>query len=354
MKRTWLSASVLALALSPIAVFAIDSVTQRGVAKPIGGEIKTVTRTEIVVFQKGGMKEIKIPANEVLLVDWDGMPAEFGPARGDEEAGNYTLALERLAAASTAAKGANENVRADIDFLIARTSAKMALADPALAPEAVTKLKAFVAAQRDSFRFYEAQALLAEVALRTNDAPAADSSFNSLTQSPWPDTQMAGKVGLARVLLAGNNIAGAKTGFDEVAAIDAKTPAETSRKLQAMLGQARCLQLEMKHAEAITILDQVVEQANADETRTLAEAYLRQGDSLMALGQNPKDAVLAYLHVDVIPALADERDLHAESLYQLSKLWGTVGQAARGAEATEKLKQLYPKSEWTKKLGAGT
>ncbi len=350
MKRTWFPVAVLALVLSPVHAFAIDYVTRRGDEKRIGGEIKTVTRNEIVVFQKVGNKEEKIPANEVEKVEWEGEPIEFGPGRGHEEIGNYPLAMTTFTAAAVDAKGASAHIRADIDFFIARTAAKMAIADPAQADVAFTKLKAFVTVNRDNFRFYEAQTLLAEVALRTNQALVADTAFSSLKTAPWSDTKMAGMIGLARVQLADKKIPQAKTGFDEVVAMPAATPAEIARRLQAMLGQARCMQLQMQHAEALKVLEQVVEQADADETRTLAQAYLLQGDSLVALAQNPKDAVLAYLHVDVIPSLAAESDLHAEALFQLSKLWGTIGQAARGTEASAKLEQLYPKSEWTKKL----
>ena len=353
MKRTWFPVAVLALVLSPVTAFAIDYVTQRGVEKPIGGAVKTITRNEVVVFQTVGSKEQKIPANEVVAVEWGGEPGEFGLGRDDESNGNLIKAMERFTAAAVDAKGASANIRADIDFFIARTAAKMAIADPAQADVAFTKLKAFVTVNRDNFRFYEAQSLLAEVALRTNQAPVADTAFNSLTTAPWPDTKMAGMIGLARVQLAEKKIPQAKTGFDTVVAMPAATPAEIARRLQAMLGQARCMQLQMQHAEALKVLEQVVDQADADETRTLAEAYLLQGDSLVALAQNPKDAVLAYLHVDVIPSLAAESDLHAEALFQLSKLWGTIGQAARGTEASAKLEQLYPKSEWTKKLSGG-
>ncbi len=355
MKRTWLPIAVLALVLFPVSAFAIDYVTQRGVEKPIGGEIKTITKTEVVVFQKVGSKEHKIPANEVELVVWGGAPPEFTAARGHEEAGNYPLAMTTLTEAADAAKGADANIRADIDFFIARTAAKMAIADPVQADVAFAKLKAFSTAHRDNFRFYEVQALLAEVALRTNQAPVADSAFTSLTTAPWSDTKMLGQIGLARVQLAEKKVAAAKMGFDAVVALEAKTPAEVARHLQAMLGQARCMQLEMHHAEALVVLEKIVEQADAEETRTLAEAYLLQGDSLVGLGQKEKekDAVLAYLHVDVIPALAAEADLHAEALFHLSKLWGSIGQAARGEEASGKLQQLYPKSEWVKKLTAG-
>ena len=359
MKRTWLPIAVLALVLSPVSAFAIDYVTQRGVEKPIGGAIKTVSRTEVVVFQTVGSKEHKIPSNEVVAVEWGGEPGEFGLGRDDESNGNLVKALERFTAAADAAKGASANIKADIDFFIARTAAKMAIADPAQADVAFTKLKAFVTVQRDNFRFFEAQALLAEVALRTNQTPVADTAFNSLTTAPWSDTKMAGQIGLARVLLAGKNVAGAKTGFDAVVALPATTPAETARHLQAMLGQARCMQMQMQHPEALVVLEQVVEKADAEETRTLAEAYLLQGDSLLALAKDDKDdkkkdAVLAYLHVDVIPSLAAESDLHAEALFRLAKLWGPIGQPARGEEASGKLQQLYPKSEWIKQLAGGT
>ena len=324
MTRTWLTTAAVALMLWPATAFSIDTVTRRGAERPVGGTVKSMTKTEVVVFQKVGNKEETIPANEIVLVDWDAEPAEFGLGRGHVDAGNYTQAMEQLA-----------------------------LADPTLTADAVAKLKGFLTAHRENFRFYEAQALLAEVALLAKDTATADASFNSLTQCPWLDTQLAGKNGLARVLLATNNVAGAKAAFDEVVATEVKSPAEVASRLQAMLGQARCLQLDGKLPEAITTLDQVIEQASTQETRILAEAYVRQGDCLVATGKNFQDAILAYLHVDVIPVLAQQNDLHAEALYQLSKLWGTVGKASRGAEASAKLEQLYPKSDWAKKLASG-
>lgn len=347
MKRSWISAAV-ALMLAPVTAFAIDTVKRRD-GTEASGEVKKVSRTEVVVFQKVGNKEIPIPANEVVEVDWDGEPAEFGVARGHEAAGNFPLAVEQLTEAADKAQGLDAKIKADINFYLARAAARAALADPAQAADAIAKLKAFTSSERENFRFFEAQELLAEVALRAKDAPAADTAFNSLTQAPWPDTKMLGKIGLARVLLASDNLAGAKTGFDEVAAMETKTPAETSRKLQAMLGQATCLLKQTQPAEALKIIDQVIEQATIEETRTLAEAYVRQGDCLAASGAGAKDAILAYLHVDVIPALAEEREFHAEALYHLSKLWGAVTQPARAAEASAKLQQLYPNSPWAQK-----
>jgi hypothetical protein len=62
---------------------------------------------------------------------------------------------------------------------------------------------------------------------------------------------------------------------------------------------------------------------------------------------------MSFLHVDVIPSLAQEKDYHAEALYHLAQLWGAVGQPARAAEAAARLEQLYPNSDWARKPAAG-
>lgn len=43
-------------------------------------------------------------------------------------------------------------------------------------------------------------------------------------------------------MLARNDVQAAKAAFDQVAGMNASTPLEVSRKLEAMLGQATCLQ----------------------------------------------------------------------------------------------------------------
>ena len=120
-----------------------------------------------------------------------------------------------------------------------------------------------------------------------------------------------------------------------------------------MLGQATCLQSGQQYAEAANILGNVIRESATDDTRLQAEAYVRQGDCYAALGDRDKDAVMAYLHVDVIPSLAVEKDLHAEALYQLSQLWPELRHPDRADLAAGKLQSLYPNSPWTKKLSGG-
>ena len=113
---------------------------------------------------------------------------------------------------------------------------------------------------------------------------------------------------------------------------------------------ATCLQRQNKNQEAADELDKIIKEAPATDTKTMGEAYLRKGDNLLAAGQK-KDALLAYLHVDIL--FSAEKDLHAEALYHLSTLWSEVNQPSRAGEARTKLGTDYPNSEWNKRLIGG-
>ncbi|MCA8997940.1 MAG: tetratricopeptide repeat protein [Planctomycetaceae bacterium] len=354
LKRSVSLLSLIFLTASMVQAADIDTVHRKSDGSSVGGEIKSVTKTDVTVYQKVGNKETNVPANDIELIEWKDEPAVLRLARSNEKSGNLAEALTGFdEALKNLAPGA-DSLKADIEFLIARTAYKVAQADPSQTQTAVDKLKAFVNDHRDHYRFYDAQMLLAETALLAGDTVAADSAFNLVQQAPWKDYKMAGKLGSAETLLKGNQIGQAKAIFDQVAAEQTSNSAEKARQLQAMIGQARCLKSESQTDEAATALQQVIDQTEANDTRLLAEAYLHLGDCYAADGQQLKDAVLAYLHVDVIPTLAAHSDLHAEALYHLARLWPAVGDPARGAEASAKLEQDYPNSEWTKKLTAGS
>lgn len=331
----------------------IDMVYQKSDGKSVGGEITKISRTEIVVHQQVGNRDVSVPANDIARVEWKNEPPTIGLARSNENSGNLSAAIAGYQETLSALPGGSSPIKVDLDFLLARTTARIAQADPEQLPTAIEKLKAFTNTHRDFFRFYEAQLLLAETALLANDYSTADEAFNMLEQAPWPDFQMAGKLGNARTLLAQNKVSDAKAIFDQVASNTPKNAAEKARQLEAMLGQANCMQRQSQFPQAIETLQKVIDQTAAEDTRLLAEAYLELGDCYAAEGQQLKQAVLAYLHVDVIPTLSRHSDLHAQALYNLAKLWPAVGQPGRGAEASAKLEQDYPNSEWTKKLSSG-
>ena len=346
-----LACLTLVAGVAPQAI-ALDQVFRRSTEKPAQGEITSVSRNEVVVKPSVG-EAVTVPANDIVDVNWEAAPPAFKLGRSQEANGQFDLAIKSYQQAASESASTNANLQSEIAFSIARTNAKIAMADPAQLAGAQAELVAFTEKNRDHYRFYEAQLLLGDVALANSDLTAANAAYSVVAGAPWADHQMAGEIGKARILFARDDIAGAKAAFDKVASTEATDAGELSRKLEGMLGQAKCLQAESQHAEAVAILDEVVSQSSERDSRLQAEAYLRQGASLAALGDRVKEAILAYLHVDVVPTLSQHGDFHAEALYQLAQLWPAAGQPARAAEAAGKLEQSYPNSEWVKKLAGG-
>ncbi|MEO1983980.1 MAG: tetratricopeptide repeat protein, partial [Fuerstiella sp.] len=62
-----------------------------------------------------------------------------------------------------------------------------------------------------------------------------------------------------------------------------------------------------------------------------------------------KAALMAYLHVDVL--YPGEPAQHAEALLRLSQLWGPGGHKDRAADASTRLTERYPNSQWAKQSG---
>jgi len=346
--RIFVAALVVAASATPS--LALDLVHRRSNEKTVGGDITSVTKTEVIVTQKVGNKEETVPANDILYIEWDGEPGPLKLARGSENTGNVDESIKQYQEAVKEVPVGRDGLKSEINFGLARALTRRALRTRAELPAAIAQLKSFINGNRDHYRFYDAQMLLGDALLASKDDLTAEVSFKSVSDSPWPDYQMAGKLGLGRAALSRNEVPKAKALFDEVAGMDAKTPAETSRKLEGLLGQARCLQAGSDYEGALKILEQVIDQATSADSRIQAEAFLRQGDAHRLAKADPKKAIISYLFVDVIPDLASENDLHAESLYRLAKLWPSAGDAGRGVDAASRLQAAYPDSEWTKKL----
>ncbi len=347
MSRTGrLSLVALMLVCSASVATAADVLEQRGATVKLSGKVTGVTKDK-VSFETGKGEKKEIPANEVTEILWDGEPAALKSARNHEAGGRLQQALDGFSKAATDYKGDTAGVKLDIDFFSVRAQARMALTDPAKIPEALKKLADFQSKNGDSRHFYNAAGLLVELNLVKGDPAAAKSAAEVLEKAAGNDQKMAAKVALARVALAENKIPEAQAAFEAVTGMTAMGPSEESRKLEAKLGLARCLQLQSKFDEAIKLLDDVVTNAAPEDAKVQAEAYVRQGDCYQA-GAKTKDALIAYLHVDVL--FSTEKAFHPEALYHLSRLWTLVQQPDRANEAADKLTSEYPKSPWAQKL----
>lgn len=335
---------VASLAMLQVTV-AADALTRKSGGSRVGGAVTAVSKTEVVIKPSTG-DAVTVPANEIATIDWDGAPPDLALAVSDENGGRLDSSLNRLAKAQEAAKSANNNIKADVEFLIARVTARQALVDAAKQEAAVEKLRAFQKAWPDSFRYFESQNYLGQVLLAKADYAGAREAFDALSKSPWKDYQLAATISTAKILSAEGQADAAVKLFDEVIAGAGDNPAEQGRKYEAMVGRARGLVAQSQFPEALKTLEDVTNNGPPDNSALQAEAYVLQGSCLQALNRT-KEAILAFLHVDVL--FARESTYHAESLYQLSRLWRTVQHDDRALDAQAKLVSSYPNSEWAKK-----
>lgn len=325
---------------------AVDAVYRKSNPTPAQGEVTNVSRTEITVKPRIG-DTVTVPISDITRVRWDGEPAILNLSRSSEQSGYFDKAIEGYEKAAAEYTGSSKYLRDDIVFLIARASARAALADPTRLDDAVTKLEAFTTGNGQNFRYFEALHYLGQLYLSREDFAKAKEAFDEMEKAPLRAFQMTARVANARVLFSEGKTGEAMSLFSTVAGEDASDPTEVAAKYEAMLGKAACQHKGSQFDQAIQTLEEVIGQVSPQETALMAEAYLRQGDCYR--DQNRiKEAVLAYLHVDVL--FPNEKALHPEALYQLARLWAAAGHPERGAEAEGRLTEEYPKNEWTQKL----
>lgn len=340
------SCVALVLICSASVAVAADIVERRGATAKLSGKVTSVSKDK-VSFETTKGEKIDIPANEVLEIVWEGEPAALKSARNHEAAGRLTQAADGLVKATADNKSDRAEIKLDIEYLTHRAFARTALTDPAKIPDALKRLSDFQAKNSDSRHFYDVVGLLVDLNLTVKNAAAARTAAETLAKAAGNDQKLAAKIALARVSLLDNKIPEAQKEFEEVEASSGTTPGEESRKLEAKLGKAYCLQLQSKFDEAIKLLDEVIAKAAPEDSRVQSEAYIRQGDCYQAAGKS-KDALIAYLHVDVL--FSTEKSFHPEALYNLSRLWTAIQQPDRANEAADKLSSEYPNSPWTQKL----
>ena len=336
---------VICLVLGTVTVARAADIVNRKSGRPAAGEVTAMTSEEITVKVKTPKEElVKVPANDIISVSWNGEPARLGLARGAEAGGKLKQALDAYNTVLAELKSDSANLKAEIEYMIARTTAKQALTEPAERDAAIKKLDAFLTAHPANWHFFEAQKLLGELYTAKADYPKAQIAYEKLEKAPWKETQLEAKVASGRLLTSMNQLDKAAAAFEAVIAQKPNTPDETSQRLDAMLAKSMVLIKQAKPADALKLLDESIKTLPADDAHLQAEAALRQGECLRALGKDQE----AYLRVDVL--FSREKNAHAEALFHLTRLWSKLGQPARAEEARAKLEGDFPNSDWTKQL----
>ncbi|MFI4876357.1 MAG: tol-pal system YbgF family protein, partial [Blastopirellula sp. JB062] len=111
----------------------------------------------------------------------------------------------------------------------------------------------------------------------------------------------------------------------------------------ATVGKAICLAEQGKPADGVKLIQPVLERANPKDADLFSAAYNALGRCYLKEGK-PKDALLAFLHTDIL--FYGNPEMHAEALYYMSKLWKEVNDPDKGVAAYELLRSRYAGSRW--------
>ncbi len=344
-KRTCFLAAFAAMALANIC-WALDTV--KTTKSTLAGRITAVSPVQITLEQSAGGTTKTIEADQVLMVYFDREPSELRTAKTHLLAGRYPESLAALERIKADDSGRPE-IRQDIDFYKALCRTKLALSGNGKIADAGRLMKSFADGERDSFHYFEASETVGDLLTAVGQYAPAVEYYQRLERAPWPAVQMRGAAAVGRALLPQGKTDEAAAAFDRVVALESNDAAAERQRTFAKLGKAAAMVADKKPAEAIIIVEEVLQTADPEDASLLAMAYNVLGTAHRQAGQ-VNEALLAFLHVEELyPSVWDAR---AEALANLAELWGQVRRAQRAEQARQTLRQEYSESPWAKKAAA--
>ena len=286
----------------------------------------------------GEKKNVNLRAEQVVWLQYEDEPINLSAARVEIQVGNYEDALEKLGAIEEEIK--EPAIQQELEWNRAYAALQSALADSGKLESAAAVMKTFVEAYPDHYRFYEGNALLADAAAALGRAPAAEKYYTALAGAKSASYQARGKVGLANLALDANELDKAKSLFSEVAdmaELDGQLAGFDARAA-AQIGLARVLSKQGDLDGALASLNALLDATPNSATRRQAIIYNALGD-VYAAAKKPEEAIVAYLHVDLLyPAARGER---VKALKALVGLWREIGRTDRAVETKRLLRDRF-------------
>lgn len=308
------------------------------------GEVTDVSPLE-VTLQRGSRAQ-QIPVSEVRSVQFGGEPDALTQARVNALNGGYEQALAALESVP-ASELSNPYVRQEVEFYRAYAAAKLALQGAGSVSDAGKRLGAFVSQHRQSFHRLEASELLGDLLMAVGNHAAAQNQYELLGKTPWPAVKARGAVLVGQALQAQGKHAEALSSFQSALDIAGETPDALPQRDQALLGRAVSLGATGKVDQGAQLARQVILEAEGDSPGLRAKAYNALGACYLQ-AEKPKDALFAYLHVDLL--YNGQPDAHAEALYHLASLWEEIGKPIEARAARQTLKNRYAATSWARRL----
>lgn len=343
-RRVWwpreYAGSLGGIGLALAAIFVLASVpAQADTVRHTGGTItgKVVEASaDRVVIDRGQNRTETIDPFRVESILYDEEPSTLRAAKMAAAAGRFEEALAGLDRVQLP-ENVDPKVKQEMDYL--RALCRWRLAEASASPEAMKEaaglLVQFIKANPKHYRLWHAAEGAANLLLAAGDQQAAQEYFGLLAKAPWPEVQLRAQLASARAALAAKNFAEAEKLFNAV--ISGSGNDERLRQI-ATVGKARALAETGRTDEAIGILQEIIKVVRAEDISLQAQAYNALGLAYQRAGKL-KEAVLAYLHVDLLYSLVPSE--HVEALENLVALFARLGQRERAEEAAKVLRDRY-------------
>jgi tetratricopeptide (TPR) repeat protein len=309
------------------------------------GEVVEMSQTEITL-NKGLPGKRPVAVNQIRSVVFEGEPSELSQARTSAANGNYQKALDLLAKIDAAAIR-RDFIKQDVDFYKAFCAGKLALSGNGEIIEAGRQLNTFVRANPKNFHYLAATELMGDLLMADGRFEPAQKQYSELAKAPWPDYKIRAAVAVGRTLQAQGKHAEAIAQFDSALAITDDSSDAENQRLSATLAKAVSQAETGGVDQAVSSIEGIIQRTDPQEKELHARAYNALGSCHEKAGQS-KDALLAFLHVDVLYNTVPEA--HAEALAHMVPLWEAIGQQERARESREQLQQRYAESKWAKQV----
>ncbi len=182
------------------AALAIDTI-KTAAGKSLAGHVAGMDRVNVELEQGASATVKEVPANQIVMIYYEGEPSALHIAKEHLLAGRYADALTALGRIKEEAS--RPEIQQDVEFYRALATAKLALGGTGEIKivNAGHLMNAFADANPKSYHYFEASEIVGDLLVANRSYAAAAEYYARLEKAPWPDYKMLSGVASGRALL---------------------------------------------------------------------------------------------------------------------------------------------------------
>lgn len=285
----------------------------------------------------------KVPAASIRKITIGRIPSALDRAHDSFENGQYADCLQQLAKLNPIPS--EPLLAADVEFMKAYSNARISLMGGNVAPEiAVGQVQGFLNKYPNSFHLYPAREIHGRLIFAMGKPDAAAPEFEKLRRASWTEHRLKGLYYSAKMQELLGKPRKAVEYYDALLAETGRDDLSQSFQAVAKIEKIKINGIAGDAAAAIASLKKMTG-GDAENAMLFGSLYNAMGSLYQSKG-DLKNASMSFLKTQLIYGNAPE--VHAEALYQLSKIWPGLNKNDRANQAQEILRSTYRNSYWSR------